>query len=255
MKVSIITSTYNSAATLRDTLESVLAQTYTDWEHIIIDGASTDATLDIVKAYEPHYGGRLRWVSEPDRGIYDAMNKGIARATGDVVGLLNSDDFYTSPEVLAQLIEPIARGEADAVYGNVQYVERDNTQRRVRYYSSASFRRWKMRFGFMPAHPTFYCRREVYDRHGMFDTDFRIAADFEHLLRVLYIGRTAAAFVPCDCVTMRTGGASTAGMKAHWHIMRDHARAYHKNGVLSNRFLDALRYPAKIIDLMRGSLR
>lgn len=254
MKVSIITSTFNSAATLRDTLESVLRQTHDDIEHIIVDGASKDATLDIVREYEPRYGGRLRWQSEPDKGIYDAMNKGIALATGDVVGILNSDDFYTSPDVLALLLEPIARGDADAVFGNVQYVERDNTRRRVRYYSSAGFRRWKMRFGFMPAHPTFYCRREVYERHGGFDTDFRIAADFEHLLRVLFVGHTRATYVPCDCVTMRTGGASTSGLRSHLQIMRDHARAYHKNGVMSNRLLDALRYPAKIIDLMRGSM-
>lgn len=252
MKVSVITSTYNSAATLRDTLESVLRQTHADIEHIIVDGASSDATLEIVREFEPRYGGRLRWVSEPDGGIYDAMNKGIAMATGDVVGILNSDDFYTTDDVVERLIAPIERGEAEAVYGNVLYVERDDTRRPVRYYSSASFRRWKMRFGFMPAHPTFYCRREVYARHGGFDTAFRIAADFEHLLRVLFVERTRAAYVPCDCVTMRTGGASTAGVKAHLQIMRDHARAYHKNGVLSNRVLDALRYPSKIFDLMRS---
>ena len=142
MKISIITATYNSGATLRDTMESVLSQDYDDFEHIIIDGCSKDDTLDIVRELEPRYNGRLKWISEPDKGIYDAMNKGIMMATGDVVGLLNSDDFYTASDVLSTVDREIR--EFDAVYGDVHYVDPKDTARPVRFYSSAAFRRWKI---------------------------------------------------------------------------------------------------------------
>lgn len=255
MKVSVITTTYNSAATVRDTLDSVLRQDYPDIEHIIVDGGSTDGTLDIIREYEPRYGGRLRYISEPDHGIYDAMNKGIRLATGDVIGILNSDDWYTADDIVSVLAAPIAAGDAEATYGDVHYVDAARGNRFVRYYSSQRFRRRHMLFGMMPAHPTFYARHTVYERHGLFDTDFRIAADFEHLLRVIYVGRTVTRYVARDCVTMRTGGASTAGISSHLQIMRDHVRAYHKNHVRSNRFVDALRYPGKIIALISGRRR
>ena len=162
MKISIVTATFNSSATLRDTIKSVLGQTYRDFEHLIIDGGSKDDTLDIVREYEPQYGGRLRWVSERDRGIYDAMNKGIAMATGDVVGILNSDDFYTSDTVLQAVAEAMQEQSVDAVYGDIHYVNEHDLTRCTRYYSSAGFRRWKMRLGWMPAHPSFYCRKKIY---------------------------------------------------------------------------------------------
>ncbi len=187
MKISVITATFNSGKTLRDTIESVLRQTYRDIEYIIVDGASRDDTLDIIREYEPRFGGRMRWISEPDRGIYDAMNKGIGMATGAVVGLLNSDDFYTDECVLERVAAEIM--DVDAVYGDIHYVDDGDLTKCVRYYSSKGFRRWKMRMGFMPAHPSFYCRRTVYTRFGLFDTDFRVAADFEQLLRLIYLGR------------------------------------------------------------------
>ena len=154
MKISVITATFNSGKTLRDTIESVLRQTYRDIEYIIVDGASRDDTLDIIREYEPMFGGRMRWISEPDRGIYDAMNKGIGMATGAVVGLLNSDDFYTDECVLERVAAEIM--DVDAVYGDIHYVDDGDLTKCVRYYSSKGFRRWKMRMGFMPAHPSFY---------------------------------------------------------------------------------------------------
>ena len=208
MKISVITATWNSAGTLCDTMESVLCQTYPDIEHIIVDGGSTDETMRLIREYEPRYDGRLRYVSEPDKGIYDAMNKGIRMATGEVVGILNSDDFYTSPDTVETLVGELERNHVDAVYGDIHYVDDKDLNKCVRYYSSAGFRRWKMLLGFMPAHPSFYCRKEVYERFGLFSTSYKVAADFENLLRLIYVGKISVKYIPKDCVTMRTGGAS-----------------------------------------------
>ncbi len=251
MKISVITATFNSGKTLRDTIESVLRQTYRDIEYIIVDGASRDDTLDIIREYEPRFGGRMRWISEPDRGIYDAMNKGIGMATGAVVGLLNSDDFYTDECVLERGAAEIM--DVDAVFGDIHYVDDGDLTKCVRYYSSKGFRRWKMRMGFMPAHPSFYCRRTVYTRFGLFDTDFRVAADFDQLLRLIYLNRIHTRYIPMDFVTMRTGGASSSGMKSHKKIIRDHMLAYKKNGVRSNYVLEGMRYLNKLWEI--GSQR
>lgn len=255
MKISIVTATFNSGATVRDTLESVLRQSYADFEHLIIDGGSSDDTLDIVRSYEPQYGGRLRCTSERDRGIYDAMNKGIARATGDVVGILNSDDFYTSPGVLQQVADAMQDPAVDAVYGDIHYVSPDDLSRCTRYYSSAGFHRWKMRLGWMPAHPSFYCRRSVYERYGTFDISFKIGADFENLLRLIYVNRINTRYLPIDFVTMRSGGASTSGLRSHRQILSDHLRAYRKNGVSSNVMLESLRYADKVGEVLTFKLK
>lgn len=252
MKISIITATYNSSDTVTDTFEGILKQTYDDWELIVVDGASSDGTLDVIKDYEPRMGGRMRWVSEKDRGLYDAMNKGIAMATGEVVGILNSDDFYTSPGVLAAVAERMGQGDVDAVYGDIHFVEPDNLSKRVRYYSSKSFRRWTMRFGLMPAHPSFYCRRKVYERYGGFDISYPNAADFECLLRLIFVSRITTAYLPIDFVTMRTGGMSTQGWESHRRIMRDHRRALKANGVRTNILLLSLRYIYKAWELMKS---
>lgn len=255
MRISVITATYNSGRTIGDTLESVLRQTYSDVELIVVDGASRDDTMDIVRRYEPRFGGRMHWTSEPDRGIYDAMNKGIARATGDVIGILNSDDFYTSDTVLERVAEAMAGGDVDAVYGDIHYVRDGDLRRCVRYYSSRPFRRWMMRLGFMPAHPSFYCRREVYERCGTFDTTYRVAADFENLLRLIYVNRIKTRYLPVDFVTMRTGGASTSGLSSHRQIMRDHLRALRSNGVWSCTPLLGLRYIYKIWEVGMSHLK
>lgn len=252
MKISILTATYNSAKTLRDTMESVLRQNYKGYEYIIIDGASRDATLDIVKEYEPKFEGRLKYISESDKGIYDAMNKGIKMATGDVIGILNSDDFYTSDDALQRIAEAFEHNDIDATYGDIHYVNDDDLTKMVRYYSSAVFKRPFMRYGLMPAHPSFYCKREVYEKYGSFDTSYRIAADFENLLRLIFIHRIKTLYIPKDFVTMRTGGASTAGFASRRKIMRDHLKAMKNNGVYSNFFLLSLRYFYKIYEVLRG---
>lgn len=248
MKISIITATWNSGSTLRSTMESVLSQTYSNFEHIIIDGGSSDNTMDIVHELEPLYNGRLRYISESDHGIYDAMNKGIRIATGDIIGLLNSDDYYTDSHVLSTIAHEICG--MDAVYADIHYVNSANLNKCTRYYSSKLFRRWMMRFGFMPAHPTFYCQREIYNRYGLFDTKFKIAADFEQLLRLIFINRIRTRYIAKDLVTMRTGGASSSGLISHKQIFRDHMAAYKKNGIYSNLFFESTRYIYRIIEIL-----
>ena len=249
MKISVITATYNSGKTLRDTIESVLNQDYPDIEYIIIDGASKDNTMDIIREYECRFNGRLKWISEPDKGIYDAMNKGIYMATGDVIGILNSDDFYTSNIIVKYIANKLQSSDIDAVYGDIHYVNDDDLKKCVRYYSSKAFKRWQMRLGLMPAHPSFYCRKKLYEKYGGFDLSYKVAADFECLLRLIFVHKIRTQYIPMDFVTMRTGGASTNGLASHKQILKDHLKAYKKNGVYSNIFFESLRYAYKVLDV------
>lgn len=251
MKISIITATYNSGLTVRDTIESILRQNYENIEYIIKDGGSKDNTLEICHEYEMKFSGRMKIISEPDKGIYDAMNKGIEAATGDVIGILNSDDFYTSNDVLQTIADAFNENDIDAVYGDIHFVNNNNLDKCVRYYSSALFKRRWMHLGFMPAHPSFYCKKECYEKFGYFDTSFKVAADFENLLRILYKGKIRTKYIKKDFVTMRTGGASTAGFASRQTIMKEHLRGLKKNGVYSNFFLLSLRYFYKIFELIR----
>lgn len=271
MTITIITATFNSAATVRDTFESVLRQTYPHYEYWVIDGGSKDCTVDIIKEYEPRFEGRMYWLSEPDKGIYDAMNKGISRATGEVVGILNSDDFYTAPDVLQAVADAFTQQpQLDAVYGDVHYVKENDTTQLVRYYSSRAFRRSWMRLGFMPAHPSFYCRKATYDRFKLdglkiegfkgnppcayYNTTYKIAADFEILLRMVFVGRIRMHYIAKDFVTMRMGGASSSGVASHRQINKDHLRALKENGVYSNILLLSLRYIYKVGELLAAKL-
>lgn len=255
MKISIITATFNSASTVQDTFESVLNQTYSNIEYIVVDGLSKDNTVDIIKKYEPKFHGRMRWISEKDKGLYDAMNKGLAMATGDVVGILNSDDFYTSRDVLEVIAKTIRTTGIDAVYGDIHFVNSNNLNKCVRYYSSAIFKRGLMRIGLMPAHPSFYCKRDIYTKYGAFDTTFRIGADFESLLRYIYINGIKTQYIKKDFVTMRTGGASTEGFSSRKQIMKDHLKAMKKHGIKSNMLMLSLRYPYKIYELFISKFR
>ncbi len=229
MTISIVTVTYNSASTLVDTIESVLSQTYKDIEYIVVDGKSTDNTMDIVRSYEPRFLGRMRYVSESDKGIYDAMNKGIRMATGDVVGILNSDDFFTHPYVIEEVARQFQNPDVEAVHGDVHYVCDQQPDTCVRYYSSANFNKWQMRFGIMPPHPSFYCRRSLYERYGGYDSTFRLGADFEFVHRLLYHEQVTMQYVPQDFVTMRVGGVTSSGLKSYYHGMLEHHRALKQN--------------------------
>lgn len=250
MKISIITATWNSGATLRCTMRSVLSQSYPNIEHIIVDGGSTDDTMEIVHELESEYQGKLRYISGKDKGLYDAMNKGIAMATGNIVGILNSDDFYTSSNVLAAVAKAMSDTDLDAVYGDIHYVKDDDLQTCIRYYSSRLFHRRWMRLGFMPAHPSFYCRKEIYEKYGGFNLSYKIAADFECLLRLIFVHKIHLRYIPMDFVTMRTGGASTSGLSSHKQILLDHQQAFKENGIYSNVLLESLRYIYKIYEII-----
>ncbi len=226
MKISVITVSCNSAATIEDTIKSVAGQTCRDVEYIVVDGGSTDGTAEIIKRYE---GGISRWVSEKDGGIYDAMNKGIRMATGDVVGILNSDDVYAGSNVLALVAEAFKKG-GGCCYSDLTYVSRD-LRKVVRYWRSGEYFPRKFRNGWHPPHPSFFVRREMYDRYGVFNPDFKIAADYEIMLRFMERHRMAAAYLPEVTVNMRVGGESG---KSLINIIRANAevrRAWLENGL------------------------
>lgn len=206
MKISIITSCLNREATIAQAIESVLVQDYPDIEYIIVDGASRDASLSVIR----RYGDRIaKVISEPDGGMYEAVNKGIRAATGDVVGLLHSDDWLYGPHVVSDIAAAFARTGAELVYGNGLYVDARRPERVVRKWISGDFRRWKVRAGWLPLHPTVYVRRAALDRYGLYDESYRIAADSDFLVRYLYEARLSVAYLDEYVVKMRMGGLST----------------------------------------------
>lgn len=262
MKISVITATWNSGKTIGDTLRSVLNQSFTNIEHIIKDGGSKDDTLEICKNFEQKYyadgdkGRTINILSDNDKGIYDAMNQGVKAATGDVIGILNSDDFYTSDDVLARVAEEFANNpELEAVYGDIHFVKDENLKKCTRYFSSRYFRPWALRFGFMPAHPSFYVRREVYEKYGLYDLDFRTSSDFEMMVRLFVKEKIHARYINKDFVTMRAGGESTAGLEAKRKVNRDIAGSLKKHGVYSNQFFQSLRYFWRIGEIVYTKIK
>lgn len=251
MKVSIITVTYNSAQTLVDAMKSVLEQTYHDIEYIIVDGASTDSTIDVIRQYEPQFKNCLKWISEKDGGIYDAMNKGIRIATGDVVGVLNSDDYFTSNDVVERMVSAFNDKTLDAIYGDIHFIRDGYPDKCVRYYSSKPFRPLWLRFGFMPAHPSFYCRREVYEKAGFYKTDYKIGSDYEMMVRLFMVHKIRAKYLPMDFVTMRTGGASTRNVKSRLQLIKDDVRGCRENGIYTNPLMISLKFLYKIFEFRR----
>ena len=246
--ISIITATFNSAKTLKDTIQSVLRQTNKDFEYLIIDGGSTDETIDIVKSYESEFSGRLKWVSEKDHGIYDAMNKGIKMASGDVVGILNSDDYFTSDDILQTVDNAFKSHEIDAIYGDIHFIRDGNPQKCVRYYSSRMFRPFWLRFGFMPAHPSFYCKREVFEKAGLYSLDYKIGADYEMMVRLFKKYRIMSQYINKDFVTMRTGGASNNNVRSRITLINEDVKACKENGVYTNCLFVMLKFMYKIFE-------
>lgn len=213
-------------------MESVLSQRYTNYEYIIVDGASTDGTVELLEEYEPRFGGRMRWISEKDDGLYDAINKGIRMATGDVVGMIHSDDFFHRTDVFDIVSETFDSDRSiRAIYGDIRFVDSDNLEKTVRYYSSKNWKPWHLRFGFMPAHPSFYTYRENFDKYGYYRTDLQIAADYDLLIRHLYRHTDTARYVPMDFLKMRRGGKSTEWLKASLQINREVIRCCRENGI------------------------
>ncbi len=225
--VSIITVCYNSAGTIVTTLESVAAQSYPHLEHIIVDGLSGDQTLDIVKRF-PHV---KKVISEKDQGIYDAMNKGVQAATGAIIGILNSDDFYTGPEVIREVVQQITATGSQALYADLVYVSSRNIERIVRTWKAGSYQERKFLFGWMPPHPTFFVRREVYAMYGSFRQEMKSAADYELMLRFLYKNNIPVTYLPKTIVKMRTGGQSNASLRNRWLANREDRYAWQVNGL------------------------
>ena len=203
MKVSLITIAYNSAATIEDTIKSIVAQEYSNIEYIIIDGGSTDNTLSIIEKYKESIS---TIISEPDKGIYDAMNKGVQNATGDLVGILNSDDIYTDNKVVSNIVEAI--GNKDSIYADLVYVDRDNTDKVTRYWKSGKYRRGIFKKGWMPPHPTFFIKKSCYDQYGIYNLQLKSAADYELMLRMLHKHNISVAYLPEVITKMRVGGQS-----------------------------------------------
>lgn len=248
MKISIITATYNSASTLGDTLDSILRQTYQDYEVIIQDGLSRDNTLDIARQYEPQFNGRLKIYSEKDNGLYDAMNRGISHATGDVVGILNSDDFYADENVLQLINQTITEKDVDCVYGNLKYVLHNNTAVVVRHWQGSQYTAGAFCKGWHPAHPTFYVKRACLSKYGAFDTTFAVSADFELMLRLIEKHHITNSYIDHCFVMMREGGESNGTLRNVIRGNKNIMRAFRKNGIEVSIFYPVRRLIPKILE-------
>ena len=254
MKISIITVCYNSALTICDTFESVINQTYSDFEYIVIDGNSTDGTVSIIKEYEQKFNGKMRWISEPDNGLYDAINKGIMLSTGDIVGIIHSDDFYHRNDIINKIaIAFIENQDIQAIFGDLRFVKDSMPEKTARYYSSANFNPLKFRFGFMPAHPTFFVYKMYFDKIGYYKTDYFIAADYELLIRFLYTHKLKYKYLPYDFLKMRTGGRSTRSIKSTYILNKEIVRGCKENGIYTNIFILCFKYFIKIFELLGKS--
>jgi len=228
MKISIITSVYNNKETIAEAIESVLSQTYDNIEYIVVDGASTDGTVDVIK----QYGEKIStFVSEPDKGIYDGLNKGISLTTGDVIGFLHSDDLFEDEHVVRKIAEAFANNSVESIYGDLTYVKKEDTSKVVRFWKSGAYSLAKLKKGWMPPHPTFYLKREVYEKYGGFDTSFKIAADYDSILRFLGREQISTHYIPEVLVKMRVGGESNKSIKNLIQKSREDLRAMKNNGV------------------------
>ena len=246
-RISIITVSYNNAGTIADAINSVLAQTYKDIEYIVVDGASTDGTKDIVASF----GQRIsRFISEPDKGLYDAINKGIRIASGEIVGILNSDDFFCNNTVIERIVESFRENEIDAVFGDVRFVDTVNTSKVVRYYSSKHFKPARFRFGFMPAHSSFYVKRELFEKLGYYKTDYKIAADYELLIRFLYIHKIIYKYLEMPFVSMRMGGVSNKSIHSIYTLNKEIAKACRENGIKTNYIFIYSKYFSKLFEFL-----
>lgn len=251
MKISIVTAAFNSAGTIEDAMESVLAQTYPGIEYVLVDGASKDATVDVAKKLEPKFRGKMKWVSEPDKGIYDAMNKGIKMASGDVVGTLNSDDMLASDDAIERVADTLLSTGAECVYGRLNLVDWKDTAKILRESDSGQYKLGSFRKGWHPAHPTFYAYKRNFEKFGYYRTDFKIAADFELMMRFLEKHRLQNAFIDKLIVNQRAGGASTK-LSGHIKGNLEILKAFRVNGM---RPPPLLCIPQKVLPKLANRLK
>ncbi|CEN55992.1 glycosyltransferase family 2 protein [Candidatus Methylopumilus turicensis] len=247
MKISVITVCFNSAKTILNTISSVESQSYKNIEHLIIDGGSSDGTIELLKKAR----GNIKYISEPDKGIYDAMNKGLLLATGEVIVFLNADDFYKNKFVVEKVMKEFDKSNLSAVYGDVDFFAPNDIKKSVRRYSSKIFAPKKLAFGFMPAHPSLFMRREVYEKVGGFDINFRIAGDFDLVARAFKNEDLHYKYIPEVFVSMQTGGVSTQGFKSTIFLNREIMQSCLKNNIKTSWVKLISRYLIKIIEFIR----
>ncbi len=252
MRLSVVTAVLNRIDTLQACLESVAGQTHPEVEHVLIDGGSTDGSVELLQRWADRLG---HFVSEPDRGLYDAVNKGVAAATGDAIGILGADDVYATPATLAHVAQALERTGADSCYGDLLYVSASDPARVIRTWISGDYRPGAFRRGWMPPHPTFFVRREVYQRFGLYDTRFRIAADYELMLRLLERERITTCYLPEVVVRMRLGGTSNRGLRQLVRKSREDLRAWRQNGMRGGRRAVACKNLVKLPQFLPAALR
>ncbi len=228
MRISIITVTYNSAKYVEDCINSIIKQDYNNIEYIVIDGGSTDGTLDIIKKFSSHI---YKWISEEDGGMYDALNKGMQLATGDIIGILNSDDVLASPDVISEIVNCFEKNNVDSLYGDLVYVDPNNIQKILRFWKGLPYKRRRFKYGWMPAHPTFYIRKELVEKFGGYESHYFTAADFEFMARYLYKFKISSFYLPKLIVKMRAGGASNESIYGRIRANRRDYLAMKKNKI------------------------
>jgi glycosyltransferase involved in cell wall biosynthesis len=249
IKVSIITVSYNSASTIKDTIRSVIGQTYNNVEYIVVDGASEDETKNIIGKYSKEVD---IFISEPDKGIYDAMNKGIKMSSGEIIGILNSDDVFFDENVLCKVVSQFQEDSIEAVYGDLYYVDSNNLNKIRRYWKSSEFIRGSFAKGWHPPHPSFFVKRNVYEKYGKFDISIKISSDFELMLRFLERYNVKSLYIPEVLVKMRSGGESST-IENIVNGIRGILMAFDKNSIKVNKILFLLyRFTPKIIQIIRG---
>lgn len=247
MKCSIITVSYNAVNTIEDTINSVISQSYQDIEYIIIDGNSADGTIDIIKKYEHKIS---KWISEKDNGIYDAMNKGIQFASGDIIGILNADDIYADNTIVEKIIKEFYNSNADALYGDLKYVLQTDLNKTIRYWKSGSYKEGKFLMGWMPPHPTFFVKKEIYNRLGTYRLDMPTAADYELMLRFIHVNKIKLTYLPEIITIMREGGMSNKSLINRWMANRDDKRAWFVNDVKPAYYTLILKPLSKLLQFI-----
>ncbi|MEK7634764.1 MAG: glycosyltransferase family 2 protein [Patescibacteria group bacterium] len=246
LKISIITVSYNSVATIEDTIKSVLSQTYQNIEYIIIDGKSTDGTLEIINKYKDKIA---KIISEPDKGLFDAINKGIRLATGEIIGILHSDDLYNNEKVISIVAKEMEEKKLDACWSDLVYVNRDDTSKIVRVWKSSSYEEGKFRKGWMPPHPTFFAGKNIFEKYGVYNLNFKLAADYELMLRFLEKYKIKSNYIPEILMKMRVGGVSNRSFKNIKTIVKsniDCYRAFKENGLKINPLIILIKPLSKI---------
>lgn len=248
MKVSVITIAYNSSETIADTIRSVLSQNYHDIEYIIVDGSSKDGTVELVKSF----GNKVsKFISEPDRGIYDAMNKGVHLATGDIIGILNSDDFYADENVIADVVGKFERESSDALYGDLVYVNREQTDKVVRTWKAGEYRHGKFLSGWMPPHPTFFAKRACYEQFGLYSLELKSAADYELMLRFIHKHGIRLSYLPRTMTKMRLGGQSNVSLMNRIKANLEDRKAWQMNGLHPGLFTLTRKPLSKVVQFLK----